>query len=62
MQFDRAKLKTVILYVCSRCEPAQLGAVKLHKVLYFTDMLHYAHAGTAVTGATYRERPFRTNV
>jgi hypothetical protein len=56
MQFDRAKLKTVILYTCAKCGASQLGAVKLHKVLYFSDMLHYAHVGTAITGATYRKR------
>jgi hypothetical protein len=56
MQFDRAKLKTVILYACSKCDAAQMGAVKLHKVLYFADMLHYAHVGTPITGATYRKR------
>jgi Protein of unknown function (DUF4065) len=57
MQFDRAKLKDTILYACSRCEPSRLGAVKLHKVLYFTDMLHYASIGSPLTGATYRKRP-----
>ena len=56
MQFDRAKLKAVILYVCANCEPSKLGAVKLHKVLYFSDMLHYAAIGTPITGATYRKR------
>jgi hypothetical protein len=56
VQFDRNKLKTVILYACSKCEPSHLGAVKLHKVLYFLDMLHYAWTGTSVTGSTYRKR------
>jgi hypothetical protein len=56
MQFDRAKLKTVILYTCANCDPLHLGAVKLHKVLYFADMLHYAHVGAPITGATYRKR------
>ena len=56
MQFDRAKLKAVILYTCSVCEPMRLGAVKLHKVLYYTDMLRYAEIGAPVTGATYRKR------
>src|SRR5690242_6938392 len=58
MQFDRAKLKAVILYTCSKCDSSQLGAVKLHKVLYFADMLHYAHVGAPITGATYRKRSF----
>jgi hypothetical protein len=57
MQFDRAKLRAAILYVCNNCEASQLGAVKLHKVLYFADMLHYAWNGVPITGATYRKRP-----
>jgi Protein of unknown function (DUF4065) len=58
MQFDRTKLRALILYTCGKCKPSQLGAVKLHKVLYFTDMLHYAHVGNSVTGASYKKRPF----
>lgn len=58
IKFDKEKLKAVILHTCANCEPAQLGAVKLHKVLYFVDMLHYAAFGTSITGSTYRKRPF----
>ena len=56
MQFDRGKLKAVILYTCAKCDSSLLGAVKLHKVLYFADMLHYADTGVPITGATYRKR------
>jgi len=58
MQFDRAKLRAAILHTCRAVEPDQLGAVKLHKVLYFLDMMHYAQTGSPVTGATYRKRPY----
>jgi hypothetical protein len=58
MQFDRNKLKAIILYTCGRCPPEQLGAVKLHKVLYFLDMISYALSGHPVTGAVYKKRPF----
>jgi hypothetical protein len=58
MQFDRAKLRAVILHTCQSCPPERLGAVKLHKVLYFLDMIHYAQSGSSVTGATYVKRPF----
>jgi len=58
MQFDRAKLSALILYACTKCESANLGAVKLHKVLYFSDMLHFAESGSPITGSTYRKRPF----
>jgi hypothetical protein len=58
MQFDRAKLRALILYACSKCDPSRLGAVKLHKVLYYTDMLYYAGSGAPVSGATYRKSAF----
>lgn len=57
VQFDREKMRAVILHACHSCEPVELGAVKLNKVLYFLDMLSYAHNRAAVTGATYRKRP-----
>ncbi len=58
MQFNRSKLKAVILHTCESCPPDQLGAVKLNKVLYFSDMLRYAQATVPITGATYRKRPY----
>jgi len=58
MQFDREKTKAVILYACDQCAEDDLGAVKLHKVLYYLDMLRYVHVGASVTGGRYRKRPF----
>lgn len=55
--FNRDKMRAVILRVCHSCDPADVGAVKLNKVLYFLDMIAYAHHREAVTGATYRKRP-----
>lgn len=56
-QFDREKFKALVHYVCATCPADQLGAVKLNKVLYFSDMIHFATRGAPVTGATYRKRP-----
>lgn len=58
MQFDRNKLKAAILHTCRKSDARNLGAVKLHKVLYFLDMIQYAQSGSAVTGAPYRKRPY----
>ena len=58
IQFNPEKFKDVVHYVCSKCSAANLGAVKLHKVLYFSDMIRYAWAGEPITGVTYRKRPF----
>jgi hypothetical protein len=58
MQLDVEKLENLVLYVCNKADSLRLGAVKLHKVLYYSDMLFYAEHGTSITGATYRKRPF----
>lgn len=58
MQFDREKLQEIVLHIVSACGPEELGAVTLHKVLYFADMLTFVNAGRPLTGATYRKRPY----
>ncbi len=50
-------MRAVVLRACHSCDPSDLGAVKLNKVLYFLDMISYAHHRSPVTGATYRKRP-----
>jgi hypothetical protein len=51
---DRAKFKELLLYVASRLlgDPS-FGSVKLNKVLFFSDVVHYASYGNSITGATY---------
>jgi hypothetical protein len=56
-QFDKAKFQNLVLYTCAKCNPEQLGAVKLNKVLYFADMISFAGTGSPITGARYRKRP-----
>ncbi len=58
IQFDRAKLKAVVLYVFSRLSPRELGNVKLHKILYFADMLKFKDTGTPMTGVDYVKQKF----
>jgi hypothetical protein len=58
VQLDRQKLKSAILRIVSSCSPEELGAVKLHKALYYADMTQFAANGSPITGATYRKRPF----
>jgi hypothetical protein len=58
VQFDRAKFKELVLFICSMCEPSKLGAVKLHKILYLADMLRFAFEGHAITGSVYVKREF----
>jgi hypothetical protein len=58
IQFDRAKLLDVVHYVCDKLPPPELGRVKLHKILYFADMLHFAATGRPLTGVEYQKQPF----
>lgn len=58
VQFDRDKLKAAVLHVVRTVGTERLSTVKLHKVLYLLDMLHFARTGRAVAGAEYRKRPF----
>jgi hypothetical protein len=54
---DMEKLEEAIHYVCATCTAAdRLGAVKLNKILFYSDMLHYAETGMSITGATYAKR------
>jgi uncharacterized phage-associated protein len=58
VQLDKQKLKDVVHYVCSKCDQSELGNVKLHKILYFADMLYFQETGTALTGVEYQKQQF----
>lgn len=58
VQFDREKFLCAVHYICARCEPRELGKVKLHKALYFADMLHFLHTGRPLTGVEYQKQQF----
>lgn len=57
-QFDARKFRELILYVASRLagDPSN-GSIKMNKVLFFSDFLHYARYGSAITGAEYAKHP-----
>lgn len=57
-QFDREKLKEAVLFIASNCPPDELGNVKLHKTLYFADMLHFLREGRPLTGVDYLKQKF----
>lgn len=57
-QFNRQKLKSAIHHICTSVDPADLGKVKLHKILYFADMLHYLENGRPLTGVEYQKQQF----
>ncbi len=53
------KFKALVHFVVSECSdnPAQLGAVRLNKTLWFSDMLAYKQRGTPISEATYIKKP-----
>lgn len=54
--YNEAKLGELMLYVALKCEEHQLfGAVKLNKILFYSDFYAYAKYGRPITGASYRK-------
>jgi hypothetical protein len=52
-------LRELALYVAERSiGDIHFGAIKLNKLLFFSDFLHYGQTGAPITGATYRRRQF----
>ena len=59
MAFNRDKFKRLVHYVIWRVGKRDwFGAVKLNKVLWFSDTEAFAHTGTSITGATYTRQQF----
>lgn len=57
--FDREKFKRLVHYVIWRAGNRDwFGAVKLNKVLWFSDTEAFAHAGQSITGASYTRQQF----
>lgn len=57
MTVNMAKLVEAVHFICSKCEASdRLGTVKLNKILYYSDMTHFAEIGSSITGATYEKR------
>src|SRR5579871_4301294 len=57
---DRQRFKSLVHYVCWRCsdEPSKLGAVKLNKTLWLSDLRAYYQLGEPITNSRYVKRQF----
>ena len=54
-KFNEGKFRELILYVARRSEDDKyFGAVKLNKILYFSDFNAYRELGNSITGADYQ--------
>jgi hypothetical protein len=59
--FDRQKFKALVHYICYRrsvVDPSSLGAVKLNKILWYSDLAAYYELGQSITGARYVKRRY----
>ena len=55
-EFNEAKFKNLILYIAKRSEgDPRFGAVKLNKILYYSDFNAYRTLGDPITHATYQK-------
>lgn len=56
MSLNRTKLKELILLICRECrDPEKLGAVKLQKILWYSDSRLFTQIGEPITGETYKK-------
>src|SRR3954463_16026178 len=52
------RLRELLLYVVRKCEDdPRFGAVKLNKILFYSDFYAFANFGKAITGAQYMKLP-----
>lgn len=59
ISFDREKFKELVHYVCSAgVDPSLLGATKLNKILWLSDLLSYLNNGRSLTGELYLKRQY----
>jgi len=52
-EFHADKFKTLVHYICYKCDRQDLGATKLNKALWFSDLWFYVQRGRPITGETY---------
>ena len=57
MAWNWNKFVATVHYVCNKAsDPSVLGAVKLNKVLWYSDVMQYMVTGEAITGEEYVKR------
>lgn len=54
--FDNAKFTELVHYVCHKSDREKLGAVKLNKILWFSDIFNFLSWGKSITGESYIKR------
>jgi Protein of unknown function (DUF4065) len=52
------KLNNTVHFIISRCQPSELGATKLNKILWYSDLVHFEKFGSTITSDDYVKRQF----
>lgn len=53
---SKERLREMMLFISDRCESdPTFGAIKLNKILFFSDFFSFAERGRAITGVPYRK-------
>lgn len=53
------KFKELVHYICFKCDGvSDLGATKLNKTAWYSDVFHYLSHGTPITSETYVKQQF----
>ena len=59
MAYEKEKFKNLVHYIAANCEDSRrLGAIKLNKILWYSDILAYQMYGQTITGSAYVKRQF----
>lgn len=58
MEFNYEKFKDLVHYICHMADRDELGATKLNKILWYSDMVTYINRGESLTGSVYIKRQF----
>lgn len=58
--YDAQKFKELVLYIAAQAaeNDPSYGAIKLNKILFYSDFLAYGRLGAAITGAEYQRLKF----
>jgi hypothetical protein len=59
IEYRTQKLECLMHYIIWKCQdPTMLGAVKLNKTLWYSDIFAYLETGKSITGVAYIKRQF----
>lgn len=58
MDFQQRKFMEMVHYICSKADHEDLGSIKLNKILWLSDFVHYMLYGQPITGEVYIKRQY----